>query len=124
MDHLLLGEAIRARAGVHVALGLSRGLLERSLRVNVAGHTSTPVSMGKGGKQGGRATPNEWNAYLELALGPLFSGPLPPGAGWTLDDAIPACSISHVVWADNIYFLASSPSGFRHFAALLWRHLK
>ena len=114
-----LAQILQARLGTVLAFGLMRGLLHRRLRVQVAGYTSGLVDMLWGAKQGGRATPLEWNLFADHTLQPAFQAPLPAGAGVILDYDDHVQTVTHSIWADNIQFFATSVQGFKFLAGAI-----
>eukprot|EP00974_Lingulodinium_polyedra_P026719 2575887-Lingulodinium_polyedra.AAC.1 len=73
MDHAMFLEAVRAHdLQPEHTIALLRSLLGQEMRVEVAGVAAPGVPLRRGGRQGGRSTPLQWNLYLDSAFGEVF----------------------------------------------------
>ena len=107
MEHGKLDTSLQ-RKNVPLALRAAtlRELVEVALEFRFQGASSPPVDLGKGGKQGGGDTPTYWNYYLDAALAETVLQWIELRWGIDLEDGLPP--ISHAIWADDIFFFASS----------------
>ena len=67
LGHPLLDAALAHR---HAPLGLRAAILRElvgiALEIHLQGVVTDPVPLGKGGEQGGRDTPGDWNHLLDF----------------------------------------------------------
>ena len=80
---------------------------------------ATPrFDFGRGGKQGGVETPDEWNAVVNYVLEPVVRrwGALGLGFKLLVCDGVISELINHAVWADNIILFAES---FEHMQTMI-----
>ena len=107
IDHGVMGDLL-ARAGVHAehACCLLREVsgISASLSVPTAGSTSR-FSWTRGGKQGGKETPDVWNVLVETAMEDLVRSWSSRHFGFDFGDDQ---RLTHLVWADNIFLVAAS----------------
>ena len=84
---------------------MARDLTDMRARMQIQGASATEqFPFWHGGRQGGVETPDEFNVYLEVALEQFVLTWRTRGWGFSLDGVV----VSHVLWCDNIFVLASS----------------
>ena len=106
IEHPVLDDSLAKRdVPVLLRAAVLRELVDVTLKVHFQGSTSSPVPLGKGGKQGGGDTPSYWNFVFDDTLSAPVTKWSELGWGADLQDGLPP--ISHAVWADDLFFFAS-----------------
>ena len=112
LPHFLIKEALLSQGVSGQVTGLHMqelaGLQGFMVLPNVG---ATPrFDFGRGGKQGGVETPDEWNAVVNYVLEPVVRrwGALGLGFKLLVCDGVISELINHAVWADNIILFAES----------------
>ena len=125
MGHEMACQSFRARGiSSQMSAVLLRELsgLQAVMTLPAAGTTQN-FSYSKGGKLGGVETPFEWNAMIDHSLEPVIVSWELRGFGFKLGTESSSKTISHAVWADNIFIFASSVEMFRTMVADLTEQL-
>ena len=105
MSHPVLDASLHRRnVPLRLRAASLRELVGASLFVRVQDAISPPVTLGKGGRQGGTETPTEWNFLLDHALHDTVLCWLKRRYGWDPGDGLPP--ISHVAWADDLFWFS------------------
>lgn len=109
MDHqILLDIMVQSGFPFQLVWAVAREMLQLNARMEFGPFgVSDWFPLEKGGIQGGTHTPTLFNLMIEHALSRVVTS-------WKLADmgfkTCPGKSVSHAMWADNLWLLASSPS--------------
>ena len=112
MDHGLIARALRWR-GVHpgTIFNIMRELSFVEARMSLPGCDPTEYfKFLRGGKQGGVDTPDIFTVVMEFVLGNSVHAWERQGLGFGCD-AGDGSSITHFIWADNIFLVSGSARG-------------
>jgi len=107
MQHDLFAESLTFRgAPPELALAWLREHLSMQVQVNVAGCETDWLSMAVGGRQGGSRTPRAWNHIMMCVLDDVDAELVgQPRALWWAPELE---EMPILIWADNVYILASN----------------
>lgn len=114
IEHSVLDRSLSYRK-IPLALRVAtlRELVDLTLEIHLQDSTSDPVPLGKGGPQGNTATPRWWNFLVDYLLAPVAESWATRGFGFDLEDGL--SPLSHLVWADDNFWIAVS---FQQFAIM------
>eukprot|EP00972_Heterocapsa_arctica_P036299 5341743-Heterocapsa_arctica.AAC.1 len=79
-------------------------MLDVNLFVSLQGIRTPPIPLGKRGKQGATETPCCWNFLFDFILTPLLRDWSSKGFGVDLEDG--AAPVTHLVWADDVWWFS------------------
>ena len=108
--HEVLDDALGGQdISVSARIAMLSGLFGKSGRIRLPDAGLSPdFPFLRGGKQGGVETPDQFNVIMDACFRDLVGIWSAFGMGFRLDEYDGAPLLNHVIWADNVYLVASS----------------